>query len=305
MKKVILTGASGFIGRHTIPFLLQSGYQVHAVFHNQKPILNNNDDLIWHHCDLLNTNEQKNLFETVKATHLLHFAWNVEHKTYLSSPDNRRWATAGLDMIKNFRENTGNRAILAGTCFEYDLECKKYSEETTPLQASSLYGKCKIHLYEMVKDYAYSKKLSYAWGRIFFLYGPYEQPTRLVPSIILSLLRNQTARCLRGNLIRDFLYVEDVASAFVALLESGISGPVNIASGNPIALKDVVNTIADKLNKRELVELEENSSASNEPSPLVADITRLKCEIGWRPAYDLNQGLEHTIDWWKNQRDVI
>jgi nucleoside-diphosphate-sugar epimerase len=91
----------------------------------------------------------------------------------------------------------------------------------------------------------------------------------------------------------------------VALLESGISGPVNIASGNPIALKDVVNTIADKLNKRELVELEENSSASNEPSPLVADITRLKCEIGWRPAYDLNQGLEHTIDWWKNQRDVI
>ncbi len=301
MKKVILTGASGFIGRHAIPFLLQRGYQVHAVFHNQKSISNNNDNLIWHHCDLLNTNEQKKLFETVKATHLLHFAWNVDHKTYLSSPENQSWAAASLDMIKNFRENNGSRVVLAGTCFEYDQERKIYSEQTNYLRASSLYGECKIRLHEMVKDYARNEELSYAWGRIFFLYGPYEPPTRLVPSIILSLLRNQTARCLRGNLIRDFLYVADVASAFVAILEGGISGPVNIASCEPMALKDIVNTIADKLNKKELVKIEECSCPPNEPQFLAAELTRLKSEIGWKPNYNLEQGLECTIDWWQNR----
>jgi nucleoside-diphosphate-sugar epimerase len=300
MKKVILTGASGFIGRHTIPFLLQYGYQVHAIFHNKKPELNNRDNLMWHSCDLLDTEDRKKLFTAIKPTHLLHFAWNVEHKTYLSSPDNPRWVAASLDMIETFQKNGGERAVLAGTCFEYDSECEKYSEETSPLRASSLYGICKIRLYETIKEIASKEGLSYAWGRIFFLYGPYEQPTRLIPSIIVSLLRNQSARCSYGNLVRDFLYVEDVASAFAALLESRVSGPVNIASGNPTALKDIVNRIADKLNKKKLVKFGDSPPPPNEPKAIVAEVARLNKETGWIPCYDLEQGLERSINWWKN-----
>jgi nucleoside-diphosphate-sugar epimerase len=302
MKKVVLTGATGFIGRHTIPFLLQQGYQVHAIYHNRKSVLTDNDSLIWHYCDLLNIEGQKKVFSEIKPTHLLHFAWNIDHKTYLSSLDNQRWVAASFNMIKNLKENKGERAVLAGTCFEYDSECGKYLKETTPLRACSLYGACKIDLHKMIKSYVSEKGISYAWGRIFFLYGPHEQPTRLVPSIILSLLQNQTANCLHGNLIRDFLYVEDVASAFVALLESNISGPVNIASGRPVSLKDIVNIIAEKLDKKELIGFGKDSYPSNEPGILVAEVTRLNSEIGWRPKYDLDRGLEQTINWWKITR---
>jgi nucleoside-diphosphate-sugar epimerase len=300
MKKVILTGASGFIGRHTIPFLLQCDYQVHAVFNDKKPISSNNDNLIWHQCDLLSAGEQKKLFDTVKATHLLHFAWNVNHKTYLSSPDNRHWVSASMNMVKNFNENRGSRAVFAGTCFEYDSNSEQYSEETTALRSSSLYGASKIRLHEMINDYTSREDISYAWGRIFFLYGPHEQSTRLVPSIILSLLGNQSARCLHGDLIRDFLCVEDVASAFVSLLESNVSGPINIASGNPVRLEYIVNTISDVLNKRHLVTVEENSLPLIQPRSLVADVKRLNRELGWTPNYDLRQGLNLTVDWWKN-----
>jgi nucleoside-diphosphate-sugar epimerase len=71
----------------------------------------------------------------------------------------------------------------------------------------------------------------------FFLYGPYENRTRLVPSIINSLLQEKTAPCSSGIQIRDYLFVEDVADAFVRLLNSSVNGPVNIASGKPVSME--------------------------------------------------------------------
>ena len=156
----------------------------------------------------------------------------------------------------------------------------------------------------MTRQFANQTGLSYAWGRVFFVYGPYEYPEKLVASVICSLLKNQVAHCLHGNLIRDFLHVRDAASAFVSLLEISVTGPVNIASGKPITLKEVVNTIADKLDKRELVRFGENPSPVNEPRLLVADVERLTNEVGWTPNYGLGQGLEQTIEWWKEQGEV-
>ena len=117
------------------------------------------------------------------------------------------------------------------------------------------------------------------------------------------MLQNKIALCRQGNQIRDFLHVSDAASAFVALLESKVCGPVNIASGSPVTLKDVVNKIAGKLDKRKLVRFGE-SADNSAPEFLAADVKRLKNEVGWRPAYNLEQGLDHTINWWKTQGEV-
>jgi nucleoside-diphosphate-sugar epimerase len=82
---------------------------------------------------------------------------------------------------------------------------------------------------------------SSAWGRIFFLYGPHEHPDRLVASVIRSILAGQPARTSHGRQIRDYLYADDVADAFVAVLDrgaQGVSGPYDIGTG-------VGTTIAD------------------------------------------------------------
>ena len=97
------------------------------------------------------------------------------------------------------------------------------------------------------------------------------------------------------------MYVADVASAFVALLNSDIQGPVNIASGEAITLKDVVERIATKLGRPKLLKLGARSTNLQDPPLLLADISRLKDELGWQPSFDIDRGLDETIAWWKEE----
>lgn len=299
MKKVLVTGASGFIGRHAIPFLIESGYEVHAVFHNKQPDTDKNRNLFWHQCNLLNLEEQKQLFSEIKPSHLLHFAWYAVPKKYWTSLENCRWVQASLDLIMDFIENGGKRAVVAGTCAEYDWNYGYCSEKITPTKPSTLYGTCKHSLREMLRHISKQTGLSSAWGRIFFLYGPHEDTTRLVPSVTLSLLKGEYALCSHGNQIRDFLFVNDVASAFVALLNSKVEGVVNIGSGKPITLKSIIQLISQLLGCPEAVKFGAVSEHKNDPPLLVANTTRLTEEVGWKPKYTIEDGLLRTIDWWR------
>jgi nucleoside-diphosphate-sugar epimerase len=189
---------------------------------------------------------------------------------------------------------------MAGTCAEYDWQYEKCSEFATPLGPSTLYGKCKKSLYEMLEAFSKETGLSSAWGRIFFLYGPHEYPDRLVPLVINSLLNGKPCMLSNGKQVRDFLYVEDVASAFVALLKSDVRGPVNIGSGNPAPIREIVCPIGKKLGRQELINFSEKELPVSEPMRLEAEVKRLNEEVGWRPAYDIDKGIERTISWWKD-----
>lgn len=299
-KKVLLTGANGFIGRHAIPFLVKLGYEVHAVFYPNDSGLNEGKNIFLHRCNLLNMEEQKQLLAKIKPTHLLHFAWYAVPGKYWTSIENLRWVQASINLLIDFIENGGTRTVFAGSCAEYDWSYGYCSEGITPTRPQTLYGTCKDSLQEILSQFSKQTGISSAWGRIFFLYGPYEAKIRLIPSVVISLLQNQPARCTHGNQIRDFLHVEDVASAFVRLLESNIEGPINIASGQPIALKTVVKQIAIYLKQLDLLELGSIPVPDNEPSLLVANVERLTKEVGWTPHYTLNKGLMQTIEWWRN-----
>jgi nucleoside-diphosphate-sugar epimerase len=149
--------------------------------------------------------------------------------------------------------------------------------------------------------FAWRVKLSAAWGRIFFLYGPHEHPNRLVSYVIRKLLLREQALCSTGDKTRDFLYVKDVADAFVTLLASEVSGPVNIGSGVGVSIKDVVTKISDILDGNELVRFGLVPAPLDEPQLLVADTRRLTEEVGWQPQWNLTSGLEETIGWWRNR----
>lgn len=305
MKKVLITGASGFIGRNCLPILLKSGFEVHAVCPD--PIMDVGHRIQWHRADLLNVDQIQQLVSEIRATHFLHFAWYAEPKKYWDSEENFKWVQASEKLLNEFHSNGGRRAVMAGTCAEYDWQYGRCSENTTPLVPATVYGKCKHSLQMALADFSKKTGLSSAWGRIFFLYGPNEHPARLVSSVILSVLQGKPALCLHGNQIRDFLHVEDVACAFVALLESEVNGPVNIASGVPLALKEVISKIGEKLVRSELIRFGENTSPIDEPPLLVADVRRLREEVGWIPEYDIDSGLDQTIKWWeeklKNMQD--
>jgi nucleoside-diphosphate-sugar epimerase len=298
MKKVLITGAAGFIGRHCLPILLTKDYEVHAA--DSREAVQNVPDVCWHQVDLLNSSEICKLMGEVRPTHLLHFAWFTIPGKYWNARENFDWVRAGLDLLQVFEEFGGKRVVMAGTCAEYDWQYGYCSERVTPLAPATLYGTCKYSLQIMLEASARQTGLSAAWGRIFFLYGPHEHPDRLVPSVICSLLKGEPARCSHGNQIRDFLYVEDVADAFTALLESNVTGPVNVASGCPIALRDIIYEIAEKIDRKDLIQLGVLPVSVHEPHLLVADVSRLTNEVEWLPKYNLGRGLEQTIAWWKS-----
>lgn len=297
MKKVLVTGATGFIGQHCITPLIAKGFEVHAV--SSKVHKDDSVDVHWHQADLLDTEEVFELLSAVQPSHLLHFAWYTVTGKYWNSMENFRWVQASLDLLLAFSANSGARAIIAGSCSEYDWNYAYCSEKITPLVPDTVYGNCKHALQTMLDAFSKQTGLSIAWGRIFFLYGPHEWPTRLVSSVIQFLLQNKPALCSHGNQLRDYLYVQDVAEAFVELLESDLQGAVNIASGNPVALRDIIFNIAGKLNGMDLVHLGALETAPHEPPMIVADVRRLTEELKWRPKIDLDTGLDLTINWVK------
>lgn len=300
MKRVLLTGATGFIGRHCLSSLVERGYEVHAV--SSHPIATEREaNIHWHQANLLDLPQAAALMAVVQPSHLLHFAWYTMPGKYWTSAENLRWVQASISLLKNFVQHSGQRVVMAGSCAEYAWRYGYCSESTTPLDPATLYGICKHSLQLMLSAFSRNTGLSAAWGRIFFLFGPYEHPHRLVANVIRSLLSGEPARCSHGRQIRDFLYVQDVADAFVALLESGVPGPVNIASGQPVALRELIYKIAAKLNREDLIQLGVTSTPPDEPPLLVADVRRLHDEVAWAPKYDLDTGLEQTIEWWKHE----
>ncbi len=299
MKKIILTGGGGFIGRQALPELLRRGYEVHLADIRTREMAWLPQKVQRHECDLLDPRAQAELFAEVKPSFLLHFAWYAVHGKFWASPENHRWVQASQELLKNFSRNGGKRLVFAGTCAEYDWSYGTCLEGRTPLNPGTLYGKSKHLLQQTFTATCQQNGLSGAWGRIFLLYGPYENPARLVPSVILALLKGERARCTHGRQQRDFMHVEDVANSFVALLDSGVEGPVNIASGQAQPVRQVVETIALKLGRMGLVDFGAVPFPENEPFQLTADVGRLKDEVGFHPKYDLEQGLDQAIEWWK------
>jgi nucleoside-diphosphate-sugar epimerase len=162
-----------------------------------------------------------------------------------------------------------------------------------------LYGTCKCAFGKILDSFSRQTELSSAWGRLFFLYGPHEHPSRLVSYVVQSLLRGDSALCTDGTQVLDFMHVEDAASAFVALLENKIQGPVNIASGRPVAVRDLLQEIGIRLGRPELIRLGERESSS-EVSSIWANVDRLTREVGWKPHYDRASGIQQIIEWWRN-----
>jgi nucleoside-diphosphate-sugar epimerase len=298
MKKVLLTGGSGFIGRNAISELLLKDYEVHVA--DIAPISGLHSGAILHECNLFDFQQQKNLLHKIKPTHLLHFAWYAIPGKFWFSTENMRWVQASLELLHNFTEEGGLRVVFAGTCAEYDWSESLCSEASTNLIPKTFYGICKNSLQQIYNSFCHKKSISNAWGRIFFLYGPYENPDRLVPYVILALLNGRKAFCTNGRQIRDFMHVSDVASAFVALLDSDVNGPVNIASGQAVEVKEIMEMIALKIKKPELLQLGALPFPENEPLILKADVQRLQKEVGWIPRFSLDKGLDNTIQWWKD-----
>lgn len=302
MESVILTGASGFVGGHCINHLLEAGYKVHAIYNNEKhtPNLPKKENLEWHKVNLLDEAQVAALIKPLKASHMLHLAWYAEPGKFWDSRLNWEWLRASINLQRVFNEAGGKRFVGAGSCAEYDWSPGKLSENTA-LTPATLYGQCKSSLYSSALQNATMSGTEFAWGRIFWLYGPGEDRRRIVPHVITCLLRDEEAQCTEGMQERDFMYVDDVARAFVDILKSNMQGAINIGSGKPISIRALVQTIGKLIDKRSLIVLGGLPEEKQEAPLVVADVGRLHNELKFQPSYSIEKGLLLTLEWWRQE----
>jgi len=278
--------------------LREHGYEIHAL--GRTP-LSGDIPATWHAVDLSTPGVIVPLMADVRPTHLLHLAWYTAPKAYWTAPENLQWVAISLELLRAFASHGGKRTVMAGSCAEYEWAYSDYSELDTPCRPSTLYGMCKHGLNTIARFYAAQAGLSYAWARIFFLYGPYENPARLVPAVTRALVSGARARSSPGTQARDFLYVEDAARALVQLVESDVQGPVNIGSGQAIPIRELASRIGDMLGLADRIDFGALPPPVGEPSVIRADNRRLVKEVGWHPRYDLDGGLGRTVEWWRHR----
>jgi nucleoside-diphosphate-sugar epimerase len=255
-------------------------------------------NICWHQLDLLQPGCAAELLRQLRPDYALHLAWYAIPGKFWEARENLDWVQASIEFLCAFADQGGKRIVAAGTCAEYNSSAGECVENVTPLLPATLYGACKHAVERILHAFSRQTHMSSAWGRIFYLYGPHEPPVRLVAYVINSLLRGEPALCSEGRQILDFIHVEDAASAFVALLESEVQGPVNVGSGRPVAVRDVLQEIGRQLGRSELIHFGARPETS-EPERFWANTQRLNREVGWAPRYDLPSGIAQTIEWWR------
>jgi len=298
--RIVVTGARGFVGRAVLPLLLKMGHDVIAI--TSKSYNDVSKDVEWVQADLLDQVSVIRVMQQTRPEALLHLAWYTEHGKFWEAAENFEWALASIRLLDAMRAAGGRRIVIGGTCAEYDWSEGVCIEDQTQIAPHSVYGKAK----DLTRHYAqaYSKRqdcngLEVLWGRIFFPYGPGEPEGRLIPSVLKSLRGNDIVRCSHGKQMRDFIHVEDVASALVYLLTSdvndGLGGIYNIASGEAQSVSGVINMLANYFPHHKTIEFGAVPSPSGDPPLVVGNIDKL-LKMGWRPIVSMESGIRRYVE---------
>ncbi len=278
--RVLLTGATGLIGRHAVGPLAARGYEVLALSRSGR------DGIA---VDLLEPAAMRRTVAGARADTLLHLAW-ADGPDRWTTPANLDWVAATLTLLRAFAEAGGRRAVLVGSCAEYDWGQSVLSE-AAPLNPATLYGAAKARLGQLTLAAGPSLGLGLAWARPFFTYGPGEPRGRLFGDLIRGLSAGQPVDCTDGVQRRDFLHVDDLAEALAALLASPVTGAVNIGSGLAVPVGDMIATLARQMGRLDLIRLGARPRPVGDPACLQADVTRLRNAVGFTPRHDMESGI--------------
>jgi dTDP-6-deoxy-L-talose 4-dehydrogenase (NAD+) len=267
LKKVLITGGTGFVGQQIVKALLHRKIEITLVVRKGKE--KDAKEL----CSTANVISSDNIFSEneqwwasacASIDTVVHSAWHVEPGKYLESKKNLECLVGSLALVGGAGVAKVKRFIGIGTCFEYKMSNSRITVEA-PLRPLSTYAASKVALYTFCSEFLPKQKIEFAWCRLFYLYGEGEKPGRLGSYIRDQLTENKKAQIKGASLVRDFMDVKDAGKAIVRIALGRSSGQFNICSGVPLTVKKFAEGIADQQGKGNLLDFQNTQDSKETP----------------------------------------
>ena len=317
MKKVLVTGADGFIGSHLTELLLEKGYQTKAfVYYNSFNT--------WGWLDTLSQDKMKEIEvfsgdirdpngvrEAMKGGDMVfHLAALIAIPFSYHSPDSYVDTNikGTLNVLQAARDLETERIMITSTSEVYGTAQYVPIDEKHPYQGQSPYSATKIGADRLAESFYRSFNLPVSIVRPFNTYGPRQSARAVIPTIISQLLTGKEEIKL-GSLTptRDFNYVKDTAAGFAAIAESDqtIGEEINIATQKEISIGDLAHEIIRQINPNARIVCDEQRlrPEKSEVNRLLGANEKIKRLTSWQPRYTFEQGIGETIDWIRDNLD--
>lgn len=301
-KKVLVTGGAGFIGSHVTELLCNQGYFVIVIddlsFGYRKFIDNRASFIKGSIGDMVLMSKVLKGVDTVvhlAASSIIKYSYEHPFDYYQNN------LVHGITLLEAMRKNKVRKIINSSTAAVYGFSKKQPITESFPKDPVSIYGSSKLAFEQALKTYHHAFGIENVSLRYFNVYGPRDQQrpvTRAIPTWIHAILHNIPLPVYwEGNQLRDYIYVEDVAKAHAAVINTSGSRIYNIGSGSGILMKGILKILAHIV-KRKLT-IEDMKKRRGDPMKLVADTTAIRNEIGWKPEVSLEEGLLKTFRYYE------
>ncbi len=254
-RHILLTGATGFVGRHVLKSLLVRDVNLSLISleGEEKKIPSSSKIKVVHStADLFSESPDWWREKCIGIDTVIHLAWYVKPGKYLVSNKNLDCLMGTLTMAKACVHSDVKKFVGVGTCFEYDVS-NGYLSVNTPLLPTTPYAAAKTSVYLMLSQYFKTVGVDFAWCRLFYLYGEGEDERRFVPYLHTRLKAGEPAELTEGKQRRDFMDVEDAGRDIVKAALGREKGPLNICSGNGITIRELAIQIADEYGRRDLL----------------------------------------------------
>lgn len=301
----LITGSTGFVGSNLTRFLISKNKKVTVIVRDGKLNWRLRDiasELSIYESDLL-SNSLPKIIKKIRPTVIFHLA------TYGGLPeetDTNRMIDVNikgtLNLVNAVKENKFKLFINTGSSSEYGIKEKSMKESDLSIPIND-YGVTKAAATMLCSKIAKSEKLPIITYRLFSPYGYYEERTRLIPSIILNILNNKPVNLSSPTNVRDFIFIEDVISAYLKAVNHIFNqGEIfNIGSGKQHNINEVVNTVLQitKNSPKIAWGTVKKQSRQVEPKSWKADITKVKKEMKWYPNNNFHDGLLKTVSWFR------
>ena len=306
MKRVAVTGAAGFVGANLTRRLLSDGHEVHLLVrpdHAMWRLDDIRDDVRMHEADLGDRERVDEAIRDIKPDWVFHLAAHGAYSWQTDLSEIVRTNILGTVNVAEAAAKAGVETLVnTGSSSEYGYKDHAPSENEVA-EPNSHYAVTKATATMFCRFMAQKSGIRMPTLRLYSVYGPYEEPRRLVPSLLVKALQSRLPPLANPNTARDYVFIADVIDAYLLAASTAITDPgavFNVGTGIQTTLHDIVGVTRQMLGVTESPSWGSLPDRTWDTTIWRADPTRINTELGWRPRYDVRAGLAETVEWFRS-----